>query len=656
MKPRVLIVDASLTVRMELAEAFQEAGFDAAPCRTLDAARAASLDRAPAVIVIGHGTCERAGVPALAALRAEAAPVPPLLLLATTGASPEDIAPDLAATFDACIPMPEVGSTFVVRVQELLAARGRLVLLIDDSRTFREHLGEILARAGYRVVLAESGEHGLRSARALRPDAIVVDGVMSGMSGTAVVRALRVDPELRLTPCLLLTATEGLEQEVSALDAGADAYVRKTEDTDVVLARLAAMLRAAGSSTAPGQAQGTGPGRILAVDDSTTYLAELEEQLDAEGYVVTAAVSGEQALARLEQSTYDCVLLDLVMPGLSGTETCRAIKEQVSLRGLPVMMLTAMADPEAMIEGINAGADDYIVKSSDFEVLKARLRAMLRRKRVEEENRRVRDQIVQKEAEARAATALAETRSQLLRQVEEKNEALSFLNRELQMFAYSVSHDLRQPLRSLDGFSEILLQEYGALLDERGRHYLDRVRAGAQRMGKLVDGLLVVSRVSRREMRRETVDLAATARRVNQRLSEGDPHRAVVVEIEPEMVAYADPDLIELVYENLLGNAWKFTSKRDGARVKIGVEAGSDRTTYFVSDNGVGFDMRYVGRIFGVFQRLHSEEQFSGTGIGLATVQRIVHRHGGDVWAEGKPDEGATFRFSLGKHSSETPS
>jgi light-regulated signal transduction histidine kinase (bacteriophytochrome) len=212
-----------------------------------------------------------------------------------------------------------------------------------------------------------------------------------------------------------------------------------------------------------------------------------------------------------------------------------------------------------------------------------------------------------------------------------------------------VSHDLRQPLRSIDGFTDVLLRQYGDTLDERGRHYLERVRAGAERMGKLVDGLLVISRVSRREMRREHVDLSAAARRVAQRLSEAEPSRAIVIDIAPGMTANADPDLIESVYENLVGNAWKFTAKRDGAIVTIGAEAGA----YFVRDNGVGFEMKHADRIFGVFQRLHSEEQFSGTGIGLATVQRIVHRHGGEVWAEAAPGEGATFRFSLGEPSSE---
>lgn len=649
MKRRVLVVEPSLTVRMALVDAFTEAELTAVPCRTVDAAREAVADTPVDALVVNLGVAERAGAPAIERLVGDAQPQPLLVFVGSSEAGGAEIEPSLARLADACLDMVEQASALVTRVGALLLQRQRVILVIDDSRTFREHLGEILEGAGYRAVLAESGEDGLRCVRRLRPHAVVVDGVMPGMSGTALVRSVRLDPSLRLTPCLLLTGSEGADHEVQALDAGADAYVRKTEDTDVVLARLSAMLRAAHATAgARGTPSAVGPGRILAVDDSITYLSELEEQLESEGYAVTPVTSGEQALAQLKRSTYDCVLLDLVMPGLSGTETCRAIKEDPELRGLPVIMLTALAEPEAMIDGINSGADDYIVKATDSSVLQARLRALLRRKRVEEDNRRIREQIIQKEAEARAATTLAETRSQLLREVEEKNEALSFLNGELQMFAYAVSHDLRQPLRSVDGFSEILLHDYGDRFDERGRHYLRRMRAGAERMGKLVDGLLVISRVARREIRRERVDLSSTAQRVAQRLSESEPARSVTIEIEPGLVAFADPDLMESVYENLLGNAWKFTSRQAAPRVMVGIEVGERGSAYFVRDNGVGFDPRHADRVFGVFQRLHPEEQFSGAGIGLATVQRIVQRHGGDVWAEATPGRGATFRFSLG--------
>lgn len=648
MNRRVLIVDASLTVRMALVEAFGRTELEAVPCRSLHSARAAMAEAPVEAVVVGNGLAAQAGAVALRELLGEVQPGP-LLVVSIAGEHEREAAERAVAEVPvACIACSEPADNLATEVGDLLNRRRRVVLVIDDSRTFREHLGELLEGAGYRTVLAESGEAGLRQARKLRPDAVVVDGVMPSMSGTATIRALRLDPNLRTTSCLLLTASEGVDQEIQALDAGADAYVRKTEDTDIVLARLAAILRSADHGGGlPTSRAAVGPGRILAVDDSLTFLSELEAQLESEGYVVTPVQSGEQALAQLKRSDYDCVLLDVVMTGISGVETCRAIKEDPALRALPIVMLTAETDPHTMIEAINAGADDFVEKSSDFSVLQARLRATLRRRRVEEERRRVREQIVQKEAEARAATTLAETRSQLLREVERKNEELSFLNRELQMFAHSVSHDLSQPLRGIEGFTEILLEQYADGLDDRGRHYLERVYAGAKRMGKLVEGLLGISRVSRREVRRERIDLSPIATRVAQRLVEGDPGRVVALEVAPQMPAWADVDLIESVFENLLGNAWKFTARQSDARVVVGVDLAERGRTYFVRDNGVGFDMSHVNRIFGPFQRLHAEKDFSGSGIGLAIVQRIVHRHGGDIWAESSPGRGATFLFTL---------
>jgi PAS domain S-box-containing protein len=228
-----------------------------------------------------------------------------------------------------------------------------------------------------------------------------------------------------------------------------------------------------------------------------------------------------------------------------------------------------------------------------------------------------------------------------------KTVELAALNKELESFSYSVSHDLRAPLRSIDGFSEALLEDYGINLDEKGKGYLQRVRASSLRMTELIDALLVLSRVTRSEMRHESVDLSEIAQEMATELQETQPERQVDFIIMPGLVANGDKTLIRSVLENLLGNAWKFTGKKPNARIEFGVTEHAGKRTYFVSDNGAGFDKAYTDKLFGTFQRLHTTDEFSGIGIGLATVKRIIHRHGGQVWAEGEIGKGATFYFTL---------
>jgi PAS domain S-box-containing protein len=245
-------------------------------------------------------------------------------------------------------------------------------------------------------------------------------------------------------------------------------------------------------------------------------------------------------------------------------------------------------------------------------------------------------------ASVRDVTARRETEAAL----EEAKERAESSNRELETFSYSVAHDLRAPLRSIDGFSQALMEDYADRLDGEGIDHLRRVRGSAQHMGRLIDDLLALSRVARQEMLREVVDLSALAREVVGRLKQANPERRVEVTIQDGLTARADARLMGVAFDNLLGNAWKFTSQKAHARVELGQSPDGERP-FFVRDNGAGFDMEYSARLFTAFQRLHKESEFEGTGIGLATVQRIVHRHGGRIWAEAKIDEGATFYFTL---------
>jgi PAS domain S-box-containing protein len=227
---------------------------------------------------------------------------------------------------------------------------------------------------------------------------------------------------------------------------------------------------------------------------------------------------------------------------------------------------------------------------------------------------------------------------------ERRSEELHRSNAELEQFSYSVSHDLRAPLRSIDGFSQILIEDYGEALDESAKNYLERVRRASQRMGELIDDLLELSRINRVEMRWEPVDLSRIAGEVAENLRSRDYGREVTFEISPGLVAEGNPSLVKLALENLMDNAWKFTSKNEGGAT---IEFGREDDAFFVRDDGAGFEMDYAHKLFGAFQRLHDSEEFEGTGVGLATVARAIHRHGGKVWAEGEVGKGATFYFTL---------
>jgi light-regulated signal transduction histidine kinase (bacteriophytochrome) len=238
--------------------------------------------------------------------------------------------------------------------------------------------------------------------------------------------------------------------------------------------------------------------------------------------------------------------------------------------------------------------------------------------------------------------------AELEHRVVERTAQLESANRELEAFAYSVSHDLRAPLRSIEGFGQALEEDYAAHLDDQGMDYLQRIRSASQRMGLLIDDLLKLSRLTRGEVHRQKLDLTAMALRLLEELRRADPDRMVDYSVAEKLTAQGDERLLSAVLENLLGNAWKFTSRRKEAKIEFSfVVTPQGERAFFVKDNGAGFNNNYADKLFHAFQRLHTVQEFPGNGIGLATVQRIVHRHGGRVWAEGEPEKGATFYFTL---------
>lgn len=240
--------------------------------------------------------------------------------------------------------------------------------------------------------------------------------------------------------------------------------------------------------------------------------------------------------------------------------------------------------------------------------------------------------------------------------VRQRTAQLQAMNTELEAFSYSVSHDLRSPLNAIDGFSQLLVRLDGEKISDKGRHYLNRIRAGTRQMSELIEGLLSLAQLSRDQPRSQGVDLSAISRQVEQAFREREPERQVQTHIQDGLLTHGDPRLLSVAMNNLLGNAWKFTAKQAVARIDVGSELGADGSTlYFVKDNGAGFDMAYAEKLFGTFERLHSQSDFSGTGVGLATVKRIIDRHGGRVWAESRVNEGATFYFTLGREVESGP-
>jgi light-regulated signal transduction histidine kinase (bacteriophytochrome) len=241
-----------------------------------------------------------------------------------------------------------------------------------------------------------------------------------------------------------------------------------------------------------------------------------------------------------------------------------------------------------------------------------------------------------------AARELAETRAELVRDLEHKNQ-------ELESFSYAVSHDLRAPLRRIEAFSRAVLQSQAERLDPRGRHFVDRIQEASRQMSQLIDDVLHLSKVSRAELRQHEVDLSALAAAILERLREAETDREVETRVRPGVTVIGDGRLLRIALANLLENAWKFTAREPAGRIEFGMTTAAGEPAYFVRDNGAGFDMEYVERLFGPFQRLHLASEFPGSGIGLATVQRIIHRLGGRVWAEGLVGQGATFSFTLGR-------
>jgi two-component system NtrC family sensor kinase len=691
----VLIVDPSEPARTALAAAFETAGFTGLTCADgLTAQRVLSTQAIDVLICAAELANATAGADLLrSALTPESGANQRIVLLAGEAGTADHVR-GLYTGVDDFIARPYAVHHAISKVCQLISARrshdrdgnaahnGLTVLAIDDSPTFMLLLTETLSDAGYRVISAVTGEEGLRVAAAQRPHAIIVDGVLPGIDGATVVRRVRLDAALRSVPCILLTATEEREAELRALESGADAFVRKDQELDLILAKLSALLRiSSGGRDAHTTASPLTGQRILAADDSPTYRAQLSQTLHEEGYEVVLASSGEEALELLLVQTVDCIVLDLSMPGISGAEACRRIKATPSLRDVPVIILTALEDRAAMLSGLAFGADDCIPKSAEVEVLKARVQAQLRRRQFAEETRREREQLLRSEMQAAAASSareLAETRAALVRELEHKNAELHKAYAELQAtqgqlvqtakmaslgeLVAGVAHEINNPLafvlshldtvkRSLTKVhpDPLALPEASREPWQRANTRLQEMHLGLERIRELVLKLRTFSRLDEGEYKRVSIRecvealLTILEHRLKDRIE-------VITEYgEPDQLD-CYPGLLTQAIMNLVVNSIDAITGPG----KIFLTTGRVDSSYLitVTDTGHGIPQHLHDRVLEPF--FTTKPVGEGTGLGLSITYSIVRKHNGRLVLREAPTGGTQAMIELPLDSVET--
>jgi DNA-binding response OmpR family regulator len=690
MNDTILIVDDSLTVRTDLEDALSADGLTIVCCADAAQARSAFSTLRIDLVILDVLLPDGDGVELLRELRAtkEGADIPVLML--STEAEVKDRIRGLLTGSSEYIGKPYDRDYVMLRTRELLEARRAdkkalqtrvkvMVLVIDDSLTFRERLSDLLREQGFDVLGAESGEEGLKNAAIHRPDAIVVDDVLPGIDGATVVRKIRLDAALSHTPCIMLTGAGSFDAELRSLDSGVDAFVRKEEDLDMMLARIIAVLRNASKVAAKREmASLQGPKRILAVDDSITYLQALNETLNEEGYDVILAHSGQEALDMLAVQSVDCILLDRLMPGMDGTETCRRIKSSPVTRDIPLIMLTAMEDREAMIEGLSTGADDYVLKSGEKDVLSARVRAQLRRKQFEEEGRRARSELMSKELEAaqmRAARALAESRAELLAALEQKNRALESAieqlrqgqqeiekrNQQLQEanrlkseFVSNMSHEIRTPMNAILGFAYLLDQQH---LDGEASDLVRKIRNGGRTLQSIINDILDLSKIEAGllEIERAPLQMNDILDNLSDIMAANAGHKDLELVISPIPAIggqlFGDALRLEQILINLTGNAIKF-AEHGAIQVGIQLLSQTENTAtlrFSVIDSGIGIPLDKQSLIFAAFSQADTSttRRFGGSGLGLTICRHLVNKMGGEIGVISEPGKGSEFWFTV---------
>jgi two-component system NtrC family sensor kinase len=581
------------------------------------------------------------------------------------------------------------------------------ILLVEDSRTQAVHLSDTLSRQGWTVEWVSTAEAAMQRINQPDLDLIVLDYYLPGVQGDVLCQRIRLNTDARGLPILMLTAEDTRTAEVHLLESGADDFVAKSADEEILVTRIRALL-AKSPRHLPmlgrGEDSHIRPARILTIDDSPTYQEYLLGELESEGYCIEQALNAREGLARVMKENFDCVIVDLVMPDMNGIEVCRQISElrRATNNLVAVLMLTGRENKEDLTQALEAGADDFISKSSDLAVLKGRIRALLRRKMLQAENRRILEELKNKEVEtlrARAEKEVAEAKARLNEELElrvkQRTAELAAANRDLatksqenEMFVYSVSHDLRSPLVNLQGFSKELsgsCAQFRTILDEQPlpASIRDRcialvdgemgesirfIQTAVSRLSTNIDSLLRLSRVGRIELQWQEVDVNAIVARIIESMNDTIGKRGarlIAAELPP---VWGDPSAVEQIFANLIGNAVNYLDPQRPGLIEVGGCSGSLKSTgstggaspngqdqgppnnalnsYFVRDNGLGIGESYAKKIFQIFQRLHPTVA-QGEGMGLAIVRRVTQRLGGQIWFDSAAGSGTTFYVTL---------
>ena len=405
--------------------------------------------------------------------------------------------------------------------------------------------------------------------------------------------------------------------------------------------------------------------KILVVEDSNVQAKKIKFLLEENGLNVTVTPNGKEALQSALAEKPMLIISDIVMPEMDGYELCAAMKSEEKLKDIPIILLTSLRDPLDIIKGLQAGADNFITKPYEDHYLLSRIQYLLANRNIREnggaemvievvfrgtkysinsEKKQILDLLLSVyEAAIQRNDELIKAQAQL----EASNENLMNANLELEAFARTVSHDLRTPLGNITGLVELLIQDNISQLDAEGIELINIIRNSSFEMLQLIEDLLRFSQSGHAEINHVDVDLSVIAQQVFTKLQTNYPERNVHIVIQPDIHVKADYPLMAVALENLLGNAWKYSGKQNDAEIRVGTINENGETRYYVQDNGAGFDMSKSFQMFKPFQRLHTSSEFPGTGVGLATVRRIIERHGGRIWAEGSPGIGATFYFTL---------